>query len=130
MYQASEKLPTYLNDLGQGQTGVVTRIPIQLAKDTSLSYWEWLEELVTRPDGLKTVRPQLPNFGKAMMGGGRVIGPPLVEGKLYTGTLFGLFANLRAQIDYPWADLGRATVVDVGGGVGKCFYVADISEPK
>jgi hypothetical protein len=22
-------------------------------------------------------------------------------------------------LDYPWADLGKATVVDVGGGVGK-----------
>jgi hypothetical protein len=25
-------------------------------------------------------------------------------------------------VDYPWADLGKATVVDVGGGVGKSPY--------
>jgi hypothetical protein len=44
-------------------------------------------------------RQEFEVFGLAMLGGGRVSG---------TAHLF----------DYPWARLGRARVVDVGGGVG------------
>ncbi|KAI0541762.1 S-adenosyl-L-methionine-dependent methyltransferase [Xylaria digitata] len=44
-------------------------------------------------------RPELENFGLAMVGGGRVYSTPHV-------------------FDYPWKDLATATVVDVGGGQG------------
>ena len=44
-------------------------------------------------------RPELEIFGLAMLGGGRVMG---------TAHLY----------DYPWQELGKGTVVDVGGGVG------------
>lgn len=44
-------------------------------------------------------RPELSNFGLAMVGGGRISSTPHL-------------------LDYPWKDLGRATVVDVGGGQG------------
>ncbi|KAH9225206.1 hypothetical protein K456DRAFT_1755521 [Colletotrichum gloeosporioides 23] len=45
-------------------------------------------------------RPELANFGKAMIGSGSVNSPAHV-------------------LDYPWSNLGNgATVVDVGGGVG------------
>lgn len=45
-------------------------------------------------------RPELEIFGLAMVGGGRVFGT----------------AHLH---DYGWAELGKATVVDIGGGIGK-----------
>lgn len=44
-------------------------------------------------------RPELEIFGLAMLGGGRV---------MCTAHLY----------DYPWQELGKGTVVDVGGGVG------------
>ncbi|KAI0789403.1 S-adenosyl-L-methionine-dependent methyltransferase [Abortiporus biennis] len=44
-------------------------------------------------------KPESELFGLAMVGVGNVQGPPL-------------------HSDYPWADLGNATIVDVGGGVG------------
>lgn len=44
-------------------------------------------------------RPELQNFALAMMGGGKASGAAHAH-------------------DFPWADLGEATVVDVGGGVG------------
>ncbi|KAI0125360.1 putative O-methyltransferase [Xylariales sp. AK1849] len=46
-----------------------------------------------------TVRPEREIFNKAMVGAGQVTGAALVY-------------------DYPWADLGPGTVVDIGAGVG------------
>ncbi|XP_014558343.1 hypothetical protein COCVIDRAFT_94784 [Bipolaris victoriae FI3] len=53
-------------------------------------------------------RPELPIFGLAMVGGGRVLG----KAHLY---------------DYPWESLGSARVVDVGGGVGGfCLQLSQV----
>ncbi|KAL9938006.1 hypothetical protein V8E36_003551 [Tilletia maclaganii] len=66
--------------------------------------WEWLEE--KDEDGKP--REQLERFGLAMLGAGRVVVP---------GTL----------ADFPWAELGKAKVVDIGGGVGAmCMALASI----
>lgn len=106
--------------------------PWQDAANSTKTRWEWLEE-TTQPDKIAVQhasgsdgshsaypgvfgavvdeatrgkgptdaipRPEHGIFGLAMLGGGRIFG----EAHLY---------------DFPWASLGRATVVDVGGGVG------------
>lgn len=81
-YSATDKLPAYMKDPVKGRSTAVTCAPFHDARDTSLPYWEWLEQPVTLPDGTKGVRPQLPIFGKAMMGGGRVFSPPHVHGRV------------------------------------------------
>lgn len=30
--------------------------------------------------------------------------------------------TVKYLLDYPWESIGSGTVVDVGGGVGLCFY--------
>ncbi|KAL0938169.1 o-methyltransferase [Colletotrichum truncatum] len=59
------------------------------------------EDNLKKPDEFGMVdRPELSNFGKAMIGSGSVNSHP-------------------HTFDYPWGELGEgATVVDVGGGVG------------
>ena len=47
-------------------------------------------------------RPEHKVFSLAMLGGGMVYGA-------------------AHPYDYPWASLGEATVVDVGGGLGECL---------
>ncbi|KAL4940293.1 hypothetical protein BDV06DRAFT_230434 [Aspergillus oleicola] len=119
IYTASDQLPRYL----LGNTGAsykVNETAWQKAVGTTKARWDWLAERVSldevRPrnapypglidvkhltpgaDGLFT-RPELDNFGLAMVGGGKVSGA-------------------AHAYDFPWADLGEALVVDVGGGVG------------
>ncbi|RMZ86788.1 hypothetical protein DV736_g5986, partial [Chaetothyriales sp. CBS 134916] len=121
IYTASDHLPKYL--LGNlGASYDVLETPFQNAVGTSKSRWDWLAEKVTGqelappsggypgvPDigswnlvldknGL-VARPELTNFGRAMVGGG----------KLGAAQVF----------DYPWINLPKdALVVDVGGGIG------------
>lgn len=105
----------------------MTETAFQLAVGTTKERWKWLEEKQTDellqnnrsrqypgPFGPEVAaaltstadnkegevnRPELDNFGLAMLGGGRVFGA----------------AHL---FDYPWESLGNSQVVDVGGGVG------------
>ena len=63
-------------------------------------------------------RPELEVFGLAMLGGGLVFGAAHPYGMLVIVWSLGRFAVLT-EIDYPWSELGEATVVDIGGGVGK-----------
>ncbi|KAH9927650.1 S-adenosyl-L-methionine-dependent methyltransferase [Fomitopsis serialis] len=69
------------------------------AHRTKSTFWEFLEQGEKQPDGTVNPRRRLEIFGLAMLGGGRVHGPPL-------------------YVDYPWAALSSGTVVDVGGGIG------------
>ena len=83
-------------------------------------------------------RPEHKIFNLSMLGGGRVHGAAHPYGQyevvvLSSLTLFvlgrsvmyrqsqaGVFVcSLTESTDYPWSELGSATVVDVGGGVGK-----------
>ncbi|KAI1335920.1 S-adenosyl-L-methionine-dependent methyltransferase [Xylariaceae sp. FL0016] len=131
LFSASDCLPKTLLDPEKGPSYDVARTPWQDAVGTTKARWEWLEETpethVLRkpfssgeagsssypgpfgavldeatngrlPDD-QIARPEHQIFGLAMLGGGRVFG----EAQLY---------------DFPWASLGKATVVDVGGGVG------------
>ena len=63
-------------------------------------------------------RPELEVFGLAMLGGGMVFGAAHPYGTLVIVWSLGRFVALT-ELDYPWSELGEATVVDVGGGVGK-----------
>lgn len=125
LYSASDHLPRYLSDPVVGPSYSVQETPFQTAVNTKKPRWEWLEEKVPakairednsngypgpfgdelkqslegKADNELISRPEHKVFGLAMLGGGRVFG----QAHLY---------------DYPWAELGKATVVDVGGGVG------------
>ncbi|KAI1372049.1 S-adenosyl-L-methionine-dependent methyltransferase [Hypoxylon crocopeplum] len=131
IYSSSDYLPRYLTNATKGPSYALEVTPWQDAVGTSKSRWDWLEEKVrvcdllsgrnasqgglsgypgvfgaelqkacNDADGEALVkRPEHSIFGLAMVGGGRVFG----QAQLY---------------DFPWASLGSATVVDVGGGVG------------
>lgn len=131
LFTSSDHLPKYLTDPSKGGSYKVEQTPWQDAVGTSKARWDWLEEKVNSQDLLNqhngsdgnwsaypgvfgseraklrsksekdtpVARPEHSIFGLAMLGGGRVFG----QAHLY---------------DFPWASLGSATVVDVGGGVG------------
>ncbi|KAL4915849.1 S-adenosyl-L-methionine-dependent methyltransferase [Aspergillus aurantiobrunneus] len=124
IYSASGILPKTLLDAEKGPSYDVRKTAFQDAIGTGQTRWEWFEEKVpagqlqdpvgvypgpwgpTLTDSLQgkqsedlVARPELANFGLAMYAGG-----------LITGS-----AHLH---DYPWQSLGKAQVVDVGGGVG------------
>ncbi|KAF7593899.1 hypothetical protein BBP40_010601 [Aspergillus hancockii] len=121
-FTASDRLPKTLLDPETGPSYDVAKTAWQDAIGTTKTRWEWVEErvpqdklietgghypgipsLVLEPqapgeDGL-VARPELEIMGLSMVGGGRVFGTAHVY-------------------DFPWASLGKALVVDVGGGVG------------
>ncbi|KAL4995986.1 S-adenosyl-L-methionine-dependent methyltransferase [Aspergillus recurvatus] len=121
-YTASDRLPKTLLDPETGPSYDVAKTAWQDAVGTSKPRWEWIEERVeqdklietgghypgipslilepqpTGEDGL-VARPELEIMGLSMVGGGRVFGAAHVY-------------------DFPWGSLGKALLVDVGGGVG------------
>ncbi|KAF3901332.1 O-demethylpuromycin-O-methyltransferase [Dactylellina cionopaga] len=134
-YTASDHLPRNLTDPTKGPSYSVEVTAFQDAVGTKTSIWDWMEETTkvqdlldgrNGPDGAASAypgifgtelqqfvegaeagqdnqrrvpRPEHAIFSLAMIGGGRVSG--------------------RAHLyDFPWASLGNATVVDVGGGMG------------
>ncbi|GAP82680.1 putative o- protein [Rosellinia necatrix] len=131
LYSSSDYLPRYLSDPTKGASYALEVTPWQDALNTPKARWDWLEEEVriddirggnnssaggpspypgvfgaelqkaceTAKTSALIKRPEHSIFGLAMVGGGRVFG----QAHLY---------------DFPWASLGSATVVDVGGGVG------------
>ncbi|KAF4229636.1 hypothetical protein CNMCM6457_006269 [Aspergillus fumigatiaffinis] len=134
LYSASDALPCALLDSEIGSSYSVKETAWQKAVGTTKERWNWLEEGVTAtelrngrsgaypgpfgPDVTAALqgtseeqsirRPELDIFGLAMLGGGRVFG----------------VAHL---FDFPWASLGKAQVVDVGGGVGGfCLQLSKI----
>ncbi|KAJ5892735.1 hypothetical protein N7504_009426 [Penicillium tannophilum] len=135
LYTASDALPHALLDPKIGSSYSVKESAWQRAVGTTKERWNWLEEGTTstklqngggsgaypgpfgpdiaaaiqRTGGEETLRrPELDIFGLAMLGGGRVFG----------------VAHLY---DFPWASLGKAQVVDVGGGVGGfCLQLSKI----
>ncbi|KAL4890073.1 S-adenosyl-L-methionine-dependent methyltransferase [Aspergillus ambiguus] len=134
LYSASDALPRALLDPKIGPSYSVRETAWQEAVGTTKERWNWLEESVTaadlkngtsgaypgpfgpyvmaalqdRKEGESGRRPELDIFGLAMLGGGRVFG----------------VAHL---FDFPWASLGKAQIVDVGGGVGGfCLQLSKI----
>ncbi|KAH7304214.1 S-adenosyl-L-methionine-dependent methyltransferase [Stachybotrys elegans] len=128
LFTSSDHLPRYLSDPSKGASYEVEKTPWQDAIGTDKPRWDWLEEKVSakeilgqrngsargaypgvfgaeykqlaeNPKEAVVSRPEHTIFGLAMLGGGKVFG----EAHLY---------------DFPWAALGNATIVDVGGGVG------------
>ncbi|KAK7745653.1 hypothetical protein SLS62_009694 [Diatrype stigma] len=135
-YTCSDYLPRFLNDRVKGASYVNEVTPLQAVLGTEKRSWDWMEEKIkvkhlkegyrNGSDGNASYypgvfgaelqkalenasgdddeqlvdRPEYTMFGTAMIGGGRVYG----QAQLYG--------------DFPWASLGAATIVDVGGGVG------------
>ncbi|KAK6532661.1 hypothetical protein TWF281_006840 [Arthrobotrys megalospora] len=134
-YTASDYLPRLLTDPVKGPSYSVDLAAFQDAVGTKASMWNWMEETTTvrdilngrnGPDGAESAypgifgdelrqyiketnegqddrrrvsRPEYAIFSLAMIGGGRV--------------------SARAHLyDFPWSSLGKATIVDVGGGMG------------
>lgn len=81
IYTASAKLPQVLFDPIKTQAETDSVTAFQDGHNTTLTRWDWLEEQVTLPDGTVGPRPELANFAMAMVGGGRVMGPPLYTGQ-------------------------------------------------
>ncbi|KAL4250249.1 Mitogen-activated protein kinase [Abortiporus biennis] len=98
-YRASSELPRILFDSVKTESESINQTAFQETIGSKSTFFEWLEEQITLPDGTVVPKPESELFGLAMVGVGNVQGPPL-------------------HSDYPWADLGNATIVDVGGGVG------------
>ncbi|KAI1823254.1 S-adenosyl-L-methionine-dependent methyltransferase [Xylaria intraflava] len=128
-YTASDYFPAALTDPKFGASYKVEETAFNLALGTDLPRWSWLETLVPasevdrlsrrgdprtdRPDthvkvanghaGAKTEvlvqRPELEISARSMTGCGKVFGSAHI-------------------VDFPWATLGKATFVDVGGGIG------------
>ena len=113
----------------------------QQAVETTKSRWDWLAERVTgeelvfgsgRYPGVpdisnwdltldkkgRVTRPELTNFGRAMVGGGKLYGAAQTFGMTISPSIVAL--QLLTIKDYPWGSLRKdAVVVDVGGGVGE-----------
>ncbi|GAQ08549.1 beta-lactamase-like protein 2 [Aspergillus lentulus] len=121
-FTSSDRLPHTLLDPDTGPSYDVAKTAWQNAVCTKKTRWEWIEERVApekllesgghypgipslvlglppREDDGLVARPELEIMGLSMVGGGRVFGTAHVY-------------------DFPWASLGDALVVDVGGGVG------------
>ncbi|KAI0966730.1 S-adenosyl-L-methionine-dependent methyltransferase [Xylaria arbuscula] len=135
IYSASDYLPVALTDSNLASSYKVNETAFNLAVGTDLPRWGWLEERIPTSDvrrvssqgyprptgvlsekantngdiseprnrrqisGRNVPRPELEIFGKAMVGGGKVL-------------------CAAHTVDYPWAELGTATMVDIGGGMG------------
>ena len=113
------KLPDILRDLIKGVSTAVECTAFTEYHQTKLGYWDWLEEDVQLPDGSIGKRPDLANFALGMSSAGQVMGAPLYYGERVNSDT--LVRHLELIIlDFPWASLGEATVVDVGGGIGQC----------
>ncbi|PMD30938.1 S-adenosyl-L-methionine-dependent methyltransferase [Hyaloscypha variabilis F] len=127
VFSAADHLPKTLSHPEKGKSYSVSETALQDALGITVPRWEWIREKTTvgdintqkvgypgypsRVEGKDedvVDRPELEIFGLAMAGGGSVFG----QSHVY---------------DYPWADLGKATVVDVGGGVGSfCIQLSAI----
>lgn len=88
------------NTLVEAKDKVIGLIPVQTnGKLNGHASVEKITESQSQIHSSTKPRPELDIFGLAMFGGGRV---------MCTAHLY----------DYPWHELGKGTVVDVGGGVG------------
>ncbi|EPT04774.1 hypothetical protein FOMPIDRAFT_1027546 [Fomitopsis schrenkii] len=99
LYTASAGLLNVLFDPARTGSYAVHDAAFNDAHGSELTFWEFLEQREGKPDAAGRPSRGLEIFSLAMVGGGRVHAPPLYA-------------------DYPWAALGKATIVDVGGGVG------------
>ncbi|EED12733.1 O-methyltransferase, putative [Talaromyces stipitatus ATCC 10500] len=134
LYTASDSLPRTLMHSDFANSYSVSETSFQKALGISKERWNWLEEEISPTDvqnggpgkypgcfgpeyssaiaqihSNHTIkRPEHEIFGLAMLGGGKITG----------------VAHLY---DFPWSSLGKATVVDVGGGVGGfCLQLSHI----
>ncbi|KAI5925278.1 S-adenosyl-L-methionine-dependent methyltransferase [Camillea tinctor] len=123
-YTACDYLPDMLVHPKMGPSYKLEETAFNLAIGTEQSCWDWISNKApasrvrrspnfdyfrgTQSNDQKAAngdagemmhRREIEFFGQAMFGAGKVFSSPLV-------------------FDYPWGGLGRATLVDVGGGIG------------
>ncbi|KAL4250264.1 O-methyltransferase COMT-type [Abortiporus biennis] len=99
-FEASYKLPDVLFDPIKTQSDSIKSTALQEAIGMNKTLFEWLEEkTIVLSNGERGPNPEGKLFALGMVGLGHTQSPPLYS-------------------DYPWAELGDATIVDVGGGVG------------
>lgn len=106
-YKVTECLPDAVRRSGSGYSATNTNTAFNIAYETDLSFWDWLNTNVQQDGGIVGPRPELDYFAKAMTGIGRVSSTAMIY-------------------DYPWDTLGSGTVVDVGGGVGKHSTISKV----
>ncbi|PCH39010.1 S-adenosyl-L-methionine-dependent methyltransferase, partial [Wolfiporia cocos MD-104 SS10] len=99
MYTASDQLLPLLFDKVKTNATSDRVTAWQDAIGADLTVWEYLEQHIEQPDGSLGPRPQLRNWTRGMIGGGRAFAS-------------GMYS------DYPWEALGSSTIVDIGGGAG------------
>ncbi|KAI0789396.1 S-adenosyl-L-methionine-dependent methyltransferase [Abortiporus biennis] len=121
IYDCCGKLPEVLSDPTKSNSESNRETAFQVVFKTNQTSWEWFKEPIMLPDGSTKPKPVLELFSLAMVGAGRAQGQAVI-------------------VDYPWAELGSATIVDVGGGIGGMsmdlarnypklkFIVQDLSE--
>ncbi|KZT74280.1 S-adenosyl-L-methionine-dependent methyltransferase [Daedalea quercina L-15889] len=101
-----DRLPSVLMDPAKTHATAPNQAAFQEALGTDLTFWEWCEQDVRQPDGTLQPNSLLKTFTSAMMATGKLVSSSIIS-------------------DYPWAALGPAKVVDVGGGVGSmCMELA------
>ncbi|KAH9938266.1 S-adenosyl-L-methionine-dependent methyltransferase [Fomitopsis serialis] len=98
VYSATDKLFTLLFDPAKTHSNNPRESAWQEATGSDLLTYEYLEQIVERPDGTVGPRPQLDIWTHAMVGVGRA-------------------SATAMYADYPWDSLGSSTIVDVGGGI-------------
>ncbi|KAH9925247.1 O-methyltransferase-domain-containing protein [Fomitopsis serialis] len=101
--EAVEHLPATLLDPEMTYSTSPKETAFQKAHKTTGTLWDYIEKGDTSDPAVLEVREMFP---LAMVGEGQMCSPSLIA-------------------DFPWGDLGEATVVDVGGGVGSmCLELA------
>lgn len=80
MYTASAKLPDVVMDPVKTQSDSAVDTAFQIAHNTKLNFFEWMEEPVKQADGTTRTKREFSAFGPAMWGAGRALGIPLYHG--------------------------------------------------
>lgn len=90
-YAASGSLPKVLFRSARTAPTPDRATAFNEAVGTNLSHWEFLDQGIEQPDGTIPHRPELDIYSLAMLGGGRVLVPPLCAGTWPRSTLFECF---------------------------------------
>ncbi|KAI1486903.1 hypothetical protein F5X96DRAFT_673201 [Biscogniauxia mediterranea] len=131
-FSAVDHLPATLLDPVAGPSYEVTSTAFNRALGTTQSFFDWLTGKVPASQAKTYYRPATshPQYGGGARSEGKGAGAGAGAGEeelvfrpeeaLFNAAMFGSgrVTGTSHVYDYPWADLGQATVVDVGGGVG------------
>ncbi|KAI1499394.1 O-methyltransferase [Biscogniauxia marginata] len=132
-FTAADHLPATLVDPVMGPSYEFTATPFNRAFGTTLSFYDWLTRKIPASQATALYKPATshPQFGASASASVRKGQEekeeeeeedlvPRPEETLFNSAMVGSgrVSGDAHVFDYPWQDLGSATVVDVGGGVG------------